>query len=274
MLISFSISGRSYSADLTRGIDISIPMQFDGLQPNSYNLPAASAKAWESDDWIGDVRRGGACNFDEVKLVPHCNGTHTECVGHISHDRISIVETLRESFLPATLITVEPERAAASPDSYRPPLEPADQVISRRSLEAALKEMHHSFISALVIRTLPNDESKLSRRYSEYSPPFFSIEAMTFIKELMVRHLLVDFPSLDRTFDDGLLTAHHIFWNVAEQSHEVNPAFHSLNSVTEFIYVPNVIPDGLYLLNLQIAPFKLDAAPSRPLLHDIVRENW
>ena len=32
------------------------------------------------------------------------------------------------------------------------------------------------------------------------------------------------------------------------------------------IYVPNEIEDGEYLLNLQIAPFESDCAPSRPLL--------
>lgn len=249
-------------------------MRFDLPQPNSYDLPLASAKAYEADGWVGDVRRGGSCNFDEVKLVPHCNGTHTECVGHISKERISIVDTLRESFLPATLITVTPELASDCIDSYRPPLEPKDLVITRRSLETTLKDLHHSFISALIIRTLPNDDSKLSRRYAEVPSPFFSIEAMHFLKELMVRHLLVDFPSIDRAHDEGLLMTHHIFWNISEGTHDVGTDLHSLNSITEFIYVRNSVPDGLYLLNLQIAPFKLDAAPSRPLLHDVIRENW
>jgi hypothetical protein len=89
---------------------------------------------------------------------------------------------------------------------------------------------------------------------------------MTFLNELQVRHLLVDFPSLDRTFDKGLLTAHHLFWNIPEGSHDVSPTDHSLKTVTEFIYVPERVSDDKYLLNLQIAPFDLDAAPSRPVL--------
>ena len=36
--------------------------------------------------------------------------------------------------------------------------------------------------------------------------------------------------------------------------------------MTELIYVPEEIPDGRYLLNLQIADFTSDAAPSRPVL--------
>jgi len=36
--------------------------------------------------------------------------------------------------------------------------------------------------------------------------------------------------------------------------------------MTELINVPDDVPDGRYLLNLQIAPFEADAAPSRPVL--------
>jgi len=233
----------------------------------------ASAKPYEADGWIGAVAQGGSCNFDQITLVPHCNGTHTECVGHISREKISILKTMREVFLPATVITVTPERGENCIDTYQPHLEPTDHVITRRSLESALAGLHHSFISALVVRTLPNDDSKLTRHYAEFPPPFFSIQAMHFIKELMVRHLLVDFPSLDRMHDQGKLTAHHIFWNVPQGTHDIASDLHSLNSVTEFIYVPEKVRDGLYLLNFQIAPFALDAAPSRPLLFGITEDS-
>jgi arylformamidase len=39
--------------------------------------------------------------------------------------------------------------------------------------------------------------------------------------------------------------------------------------VTELIYVPDEIPDGYYLLDLQMPPFMTDAAPSRPLLYQV-----
>ncbi len=84
-----------------------------------------------------------------------------------------------------------------------------------------------------------------------------------------ISHLLVDIPSVDRTFDEGKLWAHHIFWKVKQGSHDVNKKSHSLNTVTEMVYIPNIIEDGIYLLNIQIAPFVSDAAPSRPVIFKI-----
>jgi hypothetical protein len=40
-------------------------------------------------------------------------------------------------------------------------------------------------------------------------------------------------------------------------------------TVTELIYAPDPIPDGHYLLNLQVAPLLADAAPSRPVLYPV-----
>jgi hypothetical protein len=37
-------------------------------------------------------------------------------------------------------------------------------------------------------------------------------------------------------------------------------------TITELIFVPNTAMDGLYLLNLQVAAFENDAAPSRPVI--------
>jgi hypothetical protein len=41
-------------------------------------------------------------------------------------------------------------------------------------------------------------------------------------------------------------------------------------TITEFIYVPNKVKDGSYILNLQIAPFENDATPSKPVLYEIL----
>jgi kynurenine formamidase len=127
------------------------------------------------------------------------------------------------------------------------------------------------FLKALIIRTLPNDNTKMSRNYSAQKPPFLSLDAMNFITELGVEHILVDLPSIDRAYDQGKLNTHHLFWNVASGSHETSS--HSLvnKTITEMIYAADEIPDGSYLLNLQIAPFASDAAPSRPLLYPLIK---
>ena len=100
-------------------------------------------------------------------------------------------------------------------------------------------------------------------------PPFFSIEAMEYIVSLNIEHLLIDIPSVDRTFDEGKLTAHHIFWNVKQVSHEVDIINHSLKTITEMIYAPDEINDGNYILNIQIPDFVADAAPSRIMLYKV-----
>jgi kynurenine formamidase len=203
---------------------------------------------------------------EEYQLIPHCNGTHTECVGHIALERISIHSVLKNSFIPSTLITVSPVKPNETGEICRPPAQTADLLITKAKLENALRDVQRNFLEGLIIRTLPNDSSKKHRQYGDPPPPYFTIQAIEFINELGVQHLLVDVPSVDRTADEGKMTGHHIFWNAPEESHEVDPRDHSLKTITEMIFAPDEIEDGRYLLNLQIPNFMADAAPSRPLI--------
>ena len=111
------------------------------------------------------------------------------------------------------------------------------------------------------------EENKQQKRdYMKENPSFFSIEAMQYLVDLGVKHLLIDTPSVDRLFDDGCLTAHNIFWQTEKKN--VNPDTKE-KTITEMIFVPDNINDGKYLLNLQIPAFVSDAAPSRPILYSI-----
>ena len=87
---------------------------------------------------------------------------------------------------------------------------------------------------------------------------------MQYIVDLEVEHLLVDLPSVDRLYDDGLLSAHNIFWSTKDKELNNNVRH---KTITEMIFVDDNIVDGSYLLNLQIAPFQSDAAPSRPVIY-------
>ena len=246
--------------DLGEPIDISIPLRFNGPQPNAYGVEAATSRACEAGDMVGDTRRGGSVNFEQSSLIPHCNGTHTECIGHITHERISVRDCLRDVFMSAVLVSIEPENAGDG-----------DLIITRVLIEQALMPQTAADTdvrvpTALVVRTLPNDDSKLTRQYGDVIPPYFSADAMEFIVEAGFKHLLVDMPSIDRIYDDGKLTNHRIFWKVGPGSFETNMASRIHSTITEMIYVPSSVEDGEYLLNLQIAPFEADAAPSRPVL--------
>ncbi|MCO5267489.1 MAG: cyclase family protein [Brumimicrobium sp.] len=115
---------------------------------------------------------------------------------------------------------------------------------------------------ALIIRTLPNSTEKLTVDYSSTNPPYMDVQCIDVLNEAGVEHLLLDLPSVDRESDNGVLAMHHAFWQVPE-----NPQFHK--TITELIFVPNEVPDGNYLLSLQVAPFENDASPSRPVLYAV-----
>ena len=266
MIISVQINNRNYQIETDAPLDISIPLDFGGAQPNAYGVERAAAKPCEAGSLIGDTRRGGSCNFEQYKFIPHCNGTHTECVGHLTRERISIRDCLKDAFIPATLVSIEPENAIESGESYSINFGETDEIITRKAIENALQNTE---ASALVVRTLPNDEDKKTRAYLENVPPFFSTEAMRLIVEKGIRHLLVDLPSIDRTFDEGKLANHRIFWNVGQGSFETSEASFINHTITELIFVPEAVEDGNYILNLQIAPFVADASPSRPVLFKI-----
>ena len=255
-MTTIKISSSEFTFDITDPLDISIPLQFNGPQPNAYGVEPARSKPYEAGDLVGDTRRGGSVNFEEYTFVPHCSGTHTECVGHITHERISVRDCLRDVLVPAVLVTLQPFRST----------ETGDDLITRDSLESAIASGTLAVQSALIVRTLPNNDSKLTQEYGDYIPPYFTAEAMEYIVESGFKHLLVDMPSIDRIFDEGKLINHRLFWKVDPGSYEINPASCVHSTITELIYVPNEIEDGEYLLNLQIAPFASDASPSRPIL--------
>lgn len=270
MRLSIVLKDQNFTFDTSKAIDISIPLKFNEEQPNTYNINRAESKAYFEDGFIGDTRQGGACNFEQLTLVPHCNGTHTECIGHITYKRLSVQNLLMDSLIPATLISVNPERALSSNDRYSPEKEDRDVFISSRILKKSLETVPKEFLKALIIRTLPNEASKKSRDYMKEEPPFISMDAMSYIVSMGVEHLLIDLPSVDRLFDEGELNAHHIFWNMKPGGHQVEQDSKLNRSITEMIYVSDETPDGAYLLNLQIAPFVSDASPSRPLLYPLI----
>ncbi|HIN38746.1 MAG TPA: cyclase family protein [Flavobacteriales bacterium] len=263
MNAAVEIGNKKYSVDFSQGHDISIPMLFNGEQPNSYGVPKAIGQPYNDGEFIGDVRKGGYCNFETYTLTPHCNGTHTECIGHITDERVDLLASLKDIMIPATLISVAPENSS---ERYEPKLNGEDLLITKAALQEQLCNTPKDFLQGLIIRTIPNENSKKERDYMQEQPAFFSIEAMEYLNTLGVQHLLVDMPSVDRLFDDGVLSSHHIFWET--KGTEKNK--HTANkTITEMIYADNKIPDGYYLMNLQIPAFVADAAPCRPILFDL-----
>ncbi len=259
------IAGRTFRIDSARYIDLSIPVSFQDEGPSAFGVPPACVRTVETERFIGDTRRGGSCNVREYRITPHCHGAHTECVGHIVDQEVSVAEVVADACIPATLISMTLEKAGDCVESYVSGKAKDDLLITRRHLIETLQRLDdEDFHQALIIRTLPNSSAKKRRRY--VSAPYFSNEAMAEISRRKINHLLVDVPSVDRLDDSGKLSNHRLFWEAPAGSRDLKQARAPHRTITELIFVPDEAHDGYYLLNLQIAPFCGDAAPSRPLI--------
>lgn len=272
MIVELEANGRKFSADLSKPFEIAIPLDFGGPQPNAYGVDPAVSKACEYGELIGDTRRGGSCNFEEIRMIPHCNGTHTECAGHITNERIFVNDCLRTTLMTAVLVSVDPDaRDDVDDESYGSISDRSDKWITRRLVENALAKPDFTECDAIIVRTLPNDRAKTSRLYREKIPPYFTTEAIELIVERRFRHLVCDLPSIDRLFDNGKLSNHHVFWKIAQGSNDIREDSRRDATVTELAFVPDEVADGIYGLSIQIPSFNSDAAPSRPLIFRLDR---
>jgi len=245
-LATFQINDIEYHVDLSKPLDISIPLKSGTENPNAWYIDPPEISPVVMGDWIGKVKNGASTNFNNIAFNPHAHGTHTECVGHITKEFHSINDCLKTFFFIAEVISVRPEK------------QQGDLVITKQQLKEKLLRKPE----AIVIRTIPNTSDKLTKKYSHSNPPYLEEEATTYLKELGIKHLLIDQPSVDKEEDGGVLLSHNAFWNT-------NKKIRFDATITEFIYVPSHIEDGLYVLNLQIASFHNDASPSKPILYKI-----
>ena len=252
MHIHLNYGGKEYHCDLSRPLDISIPV---GDVRCFYAHPYI-AKPYESGSYVGSVEKGSPVNFYEVNMNPHGHGTHTEGLGHITRDHESISEALSNYHFIARLITIP---IIESPEG--------DHVITADDIK---KAYHNPLPHALIIRTLPNPVEKRSIDYSGTNPAYLDLSAIEHLVANGVKHLLLDLPSVDKEEDEGKLVAHRAFWNVVKD--EATLKSRKDHTITELIYVPAYVEDGLFLLNIQTPSMKLDAVPSRPVLYKLTEK--
>ena len=250
MKIKLEFRESEFVVDLSEPIDISIPLIVGSPGPNCFWAPIFDAEPVKSGDWIGDTKQGGNLNFKTVKINTHGNGTHTECVGHIAKEEISINKVLNNFHYIAQLTTIYPQS-----------MENGDRVITLDQVRGTILKG----AQALVVRTMPNTEDKRTRVYSGTNPPYLDDLAIRYIVDQGIEHLLLDLPSVDREQDEGKLVGHKAFWSYPE-------TIDKKKTITEMIFVNNSVSDGLYLLNMQIASFELDASPSKPVLYKLKSE--
>lgn len=249
MIALIESKNRQFKVDLSQPLDISIPLRAGEENVSAWYVDPVKIEPVRTEQFTGSVKEGGSVNFRDISFNPHGNGTHTECVGHISEKVYSINQNLKQFFFLAEVISVQPEKKAKG-----------DFVITAKQCAALRKNKD---AEAIIIRSLPNEDNKKNKAYSDSNPPYLEKEAVEEMVNSGINHLLIDLPSVDREVDGGVLAAHHAFWEYPK-----NPQMH--RTITELIYVADYIKDGAYLLNLQIASFENDATPSKPVLYAII----
>jgi kynurenine formamidase len=245
MKVTIHLNNKEFNADLRQGIDCSAPINEGKDNLNAYHINDPQFAPFKMGTFVGDVSQGGACNCEDITFNPHGNATHTECIGHITSERITINQSLNQFHFVAQLISVEPISSGN------------DLIVTPDCLDEVIPG-----VQALCLRTLPNPENKKQRRYSGTNPTYLAPETAKGICDRHIDHVLIDLPSIDKEEDGGKLLAHRAFWNYPEHPREGS-------TITELAYFPDNALDGLYLLNIQIASFETDASPSKPVLYPL-----
>lgn len=248
MMARFSFGNRILRVSLNQGVDISLPVDTAGRLTRAWHAPPP-AEAPLLYDKPAAVSHGFSVNSYQITLAPHSHCTHTEWCGHFLTDRQPLPVNKVPLWMPALLLSLFP-RTDARGQSW----------LTRKDLQHLFLSGEH--IPAVIVRTLPNPETKRTVNYSGQGAVAFEPEAMAFLRDEGVRHLLTDLPSVDPEKDGGALKAHRAFLNHSPQEEP-------LRTITELVFVPDPCPDGLYLLNLQLAPIPGDAVPSRPVIFPV-----
>ena len=225
-------------------MDLSMDLS-DNQTLSAWYVSPPKMEVVRENGFLGSVEEGGDVNFRSIWFNPHGHGTHTESSGHITKEILSINKVLKNYFFRALLISLSPLEQANG-----------DRIISIPTLPEGLD------VEALIIRTLPNSDSKKSLNYADTNPPFLALDGIKVLNDFHIKHLLIDLPSVDKEKDGGELAFHHAFWEVPHVNRIER-------TITELIFVDEKIIDGEYILELQVAPFENDASPSRPVLYKI-----
>jgi kynurenine formamidase len=243
--------------DFTAATSLALQLDFDAPHPRHFGAPAAQMQPLRLGDFEGEVIRGASCNCSRITLVPHCNGTHTESVSHLTVQQVPLQHFVPLAPMQALLLTVVPVAAPASGEDSEPAPQRQDELVTRDALLRAWAPFAGRGARALLLRTGARPETD--------NPPYLSRQLMHELVSRGVEHLVIDLPSVDRARDEGLLTAHRIFFGLPPHSVDRSQAARAECTITELASFPAQLADGPCALQLQLAPFSGDAVPSRPL---------
>lgn len=253
-----------------QGIDLSLAVRPGASVPRAFGLAKSDAepvRVGPGPDAVLDTRCGASVNCENLSACFHGAGTHTECVGHIVRERVSVNSVEIPLLVHALVVSVFPQERRTSSSS-------SDVVISGHQLEEACKawlDKSDNDVQALIVRALPRGSAPCD--FTGTNPPFFDKEAMEYISnKLDIKHLVVDLPSVDKEDCGPDMPNHSIFFGLRPGCKELCQAKRPNTTITELANL-NPADDGLYLLSLQVAPIEMDASPSRPRLFP-PKKSW
>lgn len=165
MIAEIKYNSRKYSVDLSKPLDISIPLTNGESNVSAWYLDPPKIVPVTSDEWVGSVKQGADVNFNNIHFNPHSHCTHTETAGHITETVHSIHKHLQQFFFLAEVVTIPPEQINE------------DFVITKKQLQYALGNKKRD---AIIIRTLPNLSDKKTMQYSHTNPTYLMEEAAVF----------------------------------------------------------------------------------------------
>lgn len=243
----------------SQATSLALPPQALGAPSEAYGLMPLTIQPSTAGSWVGRRAQGSPVNCDDAQLCIHSGGTHTECVAHISDRPRTISEVAPLQLLRAVLLDLPPRvdvhggvyvhasdlrHAWAKTLAMTPGLPPPNAVVIR---SRAASETPHQV-------------------WSGTNPPYFQPEALTFLVEAGVQHLVTDLPSLDPESDGGLLLSHHAFFGEAPRVSGRDQTA----TITELAWIPASLTPGIGLLRLDVLAWDSDAAPSRPVYYPII----
>ena len=118
MIISIEHQRKTYKIETSNFIDLSIPYNFNGPQPNFYDVNPGKLSPYRKEGSSYSVSDGAGCNVPEINMNIHCTGTHTEYVGHLLEKNGSLMNCIQDIFLPTALLSVKPRPFTECTDGY------------------------------------------------------------------------------------------------------------------------------------------------------------
>ena len=285
-----TIDGCSFRYDAAHPVSLAAPLDFKGLGPAWFPAPPPACEPLQAGAFNGRVATGASCNCSTIRFTPHCDGTHTECVGHLTLEPVDARDRLPAGILPALLLAVHTEIVGAdgapSGESTEPAPKPGDRVVTRAALEAAWPEPRHAQGSelpcaprVLVLRTRTargalatpgTGQTDADDDTSAAVPPYLSLPAALWLVARGIEHLVLDLPSADRNEDEGQLSAHRAFFGLPAGSTALAEATRGHCTITELARIPANLGTGFGMLEIQAPALAGDALPSRPLWHEVL----